>query len=275
MKRNKIRQWFILSIVITILVTTVKVSATPIPFAVPISRPSEEDNKIKMEESKRQYDGVYKLGDNPIVIEVTDEDYTKFETLFKEKREWKESQIYKKTINDILRTDNILVYDLRNLRGYEIPKEELNETLDVLELKPKINQEIDIVEIRKGNKTQVLNFQKIVVKSNRLKPISVDVPDYKIKAVENAIKTVEDERIKPLKSDKLFIYINGTVHNITNEELIKITKVIDSRQALRLNEKITVLEETSKSYNNLLNFLVGILIILLIFKLLLDFDLII
>lgn len=249
MKTNKIQQWFILSIVIAILVTTVKVSATPIPFAVPVNRPSEEDLQIEKEEYIRQYDGVYKLGDNPVVIEVTDENYTKFEKLFKETREWKESQIYKKTINDVFRTDKILVYDLRQLRGYEMPKEELNKTLEALELKPKTNQEIDVVEIRKGNKTQILNFQKILVKSKNLKPIFLDVPDYRMESVEKAIKSIEEERKIPLKTDKLFLYLNGETHNITNKELVKIIKEIDTRQALRLNEKITDLEETSDAYN--------------------------
>lgn len=249
MKRNKIRQWFILSIVIAILVTTVKVSATPIPFAVPVSRPSEEDLKIEKEEYTRQYDGVYKLGNNPVVIEITDEDYTKFKELFKKTRELKESQIYKQTINDILRTDKILVYDLRALRGYEVSKKELNKLLENFKLKSSTNKQIDIVEIRKGNKTQILNFQKILVKSKNLKPITLDVPEDRMESVKKTIKDIEDERTIPLKNDRLFIYFNGETHNITNKELIRIAKVIDTRQAFRLNEKITDLEETEDAYN--------------------------
>lgn len=264
MKKTK-QNWLLLIIVITIMVKTVQVSATPIPIVVPVKSPSKEELKIEKEEYTKQYDGVYKLGDNPLVIEVTDDDYTKFYKLFKETRVLKESQIYKQTIDDILRTDKILVYDLRVLRGYEVSKAELNKLLENFKLKPNTDQQIDIVEIRKGNKTQILNFQKILVKSKNLNLITLDVPEYRMESVEKAIKTVEEERKIPLKNDKLFIYLNGETHNITNTELVKIAKEIDTRQALCLNEKITDLENTSDAYNTYLITLLVLLFITVIF----------
>lgn len=68
-----------------------KVSATvmptPIPMPIPIYVPSDSEIEHAQEILIKLYDGVYKLGKNPLVIGLSEEDYPKIKELVKEKKD--------------------------------------------------------------------------------------------------------------------------------------------------------------------------------------------
>lgn len=221
-----------------------KVSATvmptPIPMPIPIYVPSDSEIEHTQEFLIKSYDGVYKLGKNPLVIGLSEEDYPKIKELAKEKKILEKSEIFRKTLSDAREKGNVVVYEPKSQKGFEVPEQELNEFMMKTNLKNDLENQPDIVEIWETDKTEVVKFKTIEIEHSKIDPLPIDVPEEKTEEIKNKLQDMEKYRKKPLKRSKLTIHIEGNSYKVTEEELKEILNIINTYQSQSFMEFLNI-----------------------------------
>lgn len=118
-------------IAIICLIIPAQVIAAPVPILmpIPISTPSAAESTLEKETNLKYDIGVYRLGQQPLILGLSKEDYSKLDELFKGIRVWNEDSIFSNILDTAKRAGNIIVYDKNNKKGYEVLEKQLNEFL--------------------------------------------------------------------------------------------------------------------------------------------------
>lgn len=221
-----------------------KVSATvmptPIPMPIPTYVPSDSEIEHAQEVLIKLYDGVYKLGKKPLVIGFSEEDYPKIKELVKEKKILEKSEIFRETLSNAREKGNVVVYEPKSQKGFEVPEQELNEFMVKTNLKHNLENQPDIVEIWETDKTEIVKFKTIEVEHTKIDSLPIDVPEEKMEEVKNKLQDMERNRRKPLKKSKLTIHIEGNSYKVTEEELKEILNIINTYQSQSFMEFLNV-----------------------------------
>ena len=256
-------------IILALLIMPVQVSATPIIMPVPIHvrRPSAAEIKYSAERDLKINSGIYKLGQQPLILGISKEDYPKLEELFSGTRLWKWDAIFSDTLDAAKRSGNIVVYDKKNETVYEVPEEKLKSFLAENNLENNSKNQNDIVEIWETEKTQVVNLKQVKVGHKDTRPTLLDVPEYKIEEIKLKIKDFESLREKSFKEPKYRIKIDDESNYITKSELKKILNVIDTQQSRTamedIDERVDLLKQENYFAFAMMAMVIALIIILL------------
>lgn len=227
-----------------------KVSATVMPMPIPIYVPSDSEIEQAQEVLIKLYDGVYKLGKNPLIIGFSEEDYPKIEELVNEKKVLEKNEIYRKTLSDAREKGNVVVYELKSQKGFEVPEQELGEFMVKTNLKNNLENQPDIVEVWETNKTKIIKFKPIEIEHTKIDPLPIDVEEEKIEEIKNKLQDMEKHRDKTIKRSKLIIHIDGNSYKVTEEELKEILNIIDTYQSQSFMELLKI--QLDLNFNNFL-----------------------
>lgn len=229
-------------IIILCLIIPAQVIAAPVPIImpVPVRTPSVSESTMEKEKNLKNDIGIYKLGQQPLILGISKEDHSKLEELFKGTRVWNEDSIFSNILDTAKRTGNILVYDKKNKKGYEVPEQQLNEFLVANKLENKTQNQNDVVEIWETDKTQVINLQQIQIENDVIEPLPIDVPEYKMDQVRQELKILEEIREKPLEISKYKIIIDGIQKYVTEEEIKRILNTIETQESKIMIEKLPI-----------------------------------
>lgn len=229
---------FNILITILCLIIPAQVSANTIP--IPINRTSTLEIDKEKEEKTKEVIGIYKLGQQPLILGISQADYPKIEELIKGTRVWKEDAIYSNVLDLAKRDGNILVYDKKSKKGYEISEQVFNDFLVSNNLRINSENQNDVVEIWETDKTQVINLQQIQIENDVIEPLPIDVPEYKMDQVRQELKILEEIREKPLEISKYKIIIDGIQKYVTEEEIKRILNTIETQESKILIEKLPI-----------------------------------
>ena len=246
-------------IAISCLIIPAQVIAAPVPILmpIPISTPSAAESTLEKETNLKYDIGVYRLGQQPLILGLSKEDYSKLDELFKGTRVWNEDSIFSNILDTAKRAGNIIVYDKKNKKGYEVLEKQLNEFLVANKLENKTQNQNDVVEIWETDKTQIITFQEIKIANKKLEntKLPISVPEYKMEEVKTKFEELKQLRTTPLKKSENQIYFGETPENITNEELNIILKDIGTQQASTFMDNMEELKSIYKHLNDALLFL--------------------
>lgn len=259
----------LLTILCLIIPAQVVAAPVPIVMPIPIRTPSIDEIKLSAEKELKYNFGVYKLGQQPLILGISKEDCPKLDELTKGTRVWNEDSIFRDILDKAKRAGNIVVYDKKIKKGYEIPEEKLKTFLIENNLNPNEKNQIDVVEIWETEKTQVITFKEITITNKKIdyKKFPVSVPEYKYEQIQTKFEELKQLREKPLNKSENQIYFGEEPEKITKEELNVILKEIGTQESstfMENMEELKIEENHFKMHNFMLRSFIVITIIVII-----------
>lgn len=260
----------LLTILCLIIPAPVVAAPVPIVMPIPVRTPSSAEITLSAERGLKYNFGVYKLGQQPLILGISKDDYPKLDELIKGTRVWNEDSIFRDILDKAKRAGNIIVYDKKSKKGYEIPEEKVKTFLTENNLNPNEKNQIDVVEIWETEKTQVITFKEITISNKKIdyKKFPVNVPEYKYEQIQTKFEELKQLREKPLNKSENQIYFGKVPENITKEELNLILKEIGTQEASTIMANIDELkaeESYFKIKNIMLKLFIGFTIIVIMF----------
>lgn len=248
------KKLFKILLTIICLIIPAQVIAAPVPIVIPVRTPSVSESTLREEKELKYNYGVYKLGQQPLILGISQEDYPKLEELFKGTMVWNEDSIFRDILDKAKRAGNIVVYDKKNKKGYEISEETLKTFLTENNLNYNEKNQIDVVEIWETDKTQVITFKEINIANKKLENIKmpISISEYKYVQIQTKFKELKQLRNKSLKKSENQIYFGENPENITNEELNTILKDIGTQQASTFMDNMEEIKSKYKLLNTIL-----------------------
>lgn len=89
------KKLFKILLTIICLIIPAQVIAAPVPIVIPVRTPSAAESTLREEKELKYNYGIYKLGQQPLILGISQEDYPKLEELFNGTRVWNEDSIFR------------------------------------------------------------------------------------------------------------------------------------------------------------------------------------
>lgn len=241
-------------------------AAIPIPIFV--SRPSPEEIQRNYEKKIKNYYGVYKLGDKPLLIRVAPKERARLEKTISNKRGISKEYIFRKDLDAAKDSDEVFVYDDKTEFGFKVTEDELKGFLSAIGINDVSVEEVDIIEVWEWDETSQVELKRIDFDMYGYESAGMDVPAEKVDSVKSEILSA-----KPSFTSKLFkpivkVSLDDASNEMTLKEIEHLAETVGTNAAQRNVEGLIDLASSGRTIDFSMRG-IYILVIVIIFVLVL------